>query len=196
LPDLDGARAAQSRNGKEKEVLSWLPVDVAGKAFAELVVRGEPRSIVDAEGSSGIEVFHLLSPPSLKTSSWSDFISLVSKTESKSIPLIPMSEWLDKVELSRDSEALEDHPAMSLVPFWREAYCKPNNEKNGAAEPETDPNGSEQDGQSSVSNGFEMRKTLQSFPILEEAADLSEEYYQKLWHWVQQTCTSGRGEML
>jgi thioester reductase-like protein len=192
LPDLDGARASQSQDGSGKEVLSWLPVDVAGKAFAELVMGGEGLSSGVRVEESGIKVYHLVSPCSSESKSWSDFISIVSKAESKPVRLVRVAEWLDRVEDLRSYDATKDHQAVSLLSFWREAYCKTGSENDVPVEAEADSCAAKKPDENIVSGGFQMMRTLRSIPSLKEAAGLNEEYYQKVWCWVQRSTGKDR----
>lgn len=188
VPDLDFARASQRPDGKGTEVLNWLPVDVAGRAFAELVTsRQHAVSSNSSSKGEGIPVYHLLSAPSLKSRSWSDFVSIVSRHETESVPLVPVDKWLDRVEAMREAESTRDHPAMSLVPFWREAYCKIGSENNSHARDEPGVAGKDNDEESTVSGGFQMQRTMQTIPDLAQGSGLDEEYIMKLWNWVQET---------
>ena len=185
LPDLDAVRAAQSHDGLGKEDLNWLPVDTAANAFAQLIVSktlSQDHNDTDA-GDSGLrDVYHLLSPPRPTSTSWSDLVRMISKYQSDPIEIIPVKDWLDKLESLEGEDGSAQHPAVRLVSFWREAYGMSKHENgvqavNSAKTPST--------GEGAISGGFDMTRTLQDVSALKDARDLDEEYMMKLWARIQ-----------
>ena len=189
LPDLDAARAKQSGNDDAAERLNWLPVDVAARAFTELVLGNQTkqRSPLKGTDSDEMSIYHLLSPPEARSRSWTDFINVVSKKTNCEIKLVPTEEWLDKLEQLRDQEAIKDHPALRLVTFWRDAYCseiEKHNQVNGKAAHTEEPVAPAEEPTATTSAGFEMARTLKDLPALSSTPGLDEDYILKLWQWI------------
>ena len=145
LPDLDAVRAVQRRGGREE--CSWVPVDVAARSFVEAAVggdslssdgicgggellRGERDAETEEDGAADVEVLHLLSPPpapSTEIPTWSTLLGHLRRHTGVSI--VPMSQWLDRVEASEELRTRE-HAALRLVGFWREVYAVPSTESS------------------------------------------------------------------
>ena len=185
LPDLDAARGAQSRDGLGKEDLNWLPVDIAANAFAQLITSktlNQDQKDNDVDGPGMKDVYHLLSPPRPTSTSWSDLVKMISKHQVNPIEIVPVKDWLDKLESSEGEDGSAQHPAVRLASFWREAYSMSNHENdaqavNCAKTPST--------GEGATSGGFDMTRTLRDVPALKDARDLDEEYVMKLWARIQ-----------
>ena len=187
LPDLDAARRAQSYDGQGKEELNWLPVDTAGKAFSEMILSQERLQDTDSKkpANKEVEVYHLLSPPQIKPRSWSDLSDIISRAENSPSKLVPVNEWLDKLEGLRSQEQTKDHPAFRLVSFWREAYAILD---GGTTADDQAVNGDETevgDHGVATSCGFEMTRTLDQSTTLRDAKALDDEYILKVWGWIK-----------
>ena len=183
LPDLDAARRTQSRDGQGKEELNWLPVDTAAKAFVELIIsRGRPQDTGSKKPEDEeVEVYHLLSPPHIEPRSWSDLADVIFRAENNSSKLVPVHEWLDKLEDLRSQEQTRDHPALRLVSFWREAYAVLD---GGTTADDQAVNGVEtqvEDIRVGTSGGFRMTRTLDHCTTLRDAKGLDDEYILKIW---------------
>lgn len=187
LPDLDAAKRAQSHDGQGKEELNWLPVDTAAKAFAELIFSHDRPQDTDSKKPEDkeVEVYHLLSPPHIEPRSWSDLADIISRAENSSSKLVPVNEWLDKLDDLRSQEQTKDHPALRLVSFWREAYAVLD---GGTTADDQAVNGVETqvvDPEDATSSGFKMTRTLDQCTTLRDAKALDDKYILKIWRWIK-----------
>ncbi|OAP61695.1 hypothetical protein AYL99_03898 [Fonsecaea erecta] len=161
LPDLDRARRAQGQ--KNGEILAWLPVDLAARAFVEDILNegdggsprqvqktikdvrtmtGEPEVTSTGGGEESPPVYHILNPATRVT--WSDLLSwVVQRQGAGALEIVPIHEWLSRLSRLQDASDAErhNHPALRLLGFWEEAYRIPGNarraiEAEGVAEAE------------------------------------------------------------
>ena len=149
LPDLDTARRNQGL--ADGEVLGWLPVDIAARAFveeilgksnptatAELDLRTTTTTTTEEEAATGIPTHHVLNPST--TTTWSTLLSTLSHHES--FETVPLQVWLSRLQSLQESPhpAERNHPALKLLGFWRDAYGSPaakvvSHPKAGEGEP-------------------------------------------------------------
>jgi thioester reductase-like protein/aryl carrier-like protein len=118
------------------EVLNWLPVDLAARAFVEDVLSvarpGGRRDVgrdasaetdpdlthVDEQDEDEIPVHHVLNPNN--DVQWSDLLSCLSRRET--FKTVPVHEWLDAVSALQHDEKTKDHPSLKLLGFWKTVY--------------------------------------------------------------------------
>ncbi|KZT19362.1 acetyl-CoA synthetase-like protein [Neolentinus lepideus HHB14362 ss-1] len=89
---------------------SWLPVDYAARAIAELVLRptsSQPRS----------KVYHIVNPD--RSASWRNILDALRESGVK-FERTTVEEWLDK--LAGSEKDVEMNPAIKLLPFFRARY--------------------------------------------------------------------------
>jgi len=89
------------------EVLDWLPVDIAAKAFLE-------GSHIMAVSKGQIPVYHVLNP--CQQPMWGDMLSYMRGKEP--FEIVDPAEWVRRLE---DSENMS-HPAKKLLPLWKNLY--------------------------------------------------------------------------
>ncbi|KAJ3966024.1 L-aminoadipate-semialdehyde dehydrogenase [Lentinula raphanica] len=87
---------------------SWLPVDYAGQAIAEIVSRG------DQEQSS---VYHIVNPN--RSASWNDILDGLECTGMTFERLEPLA-WVER--LAKSNPDGEKNPTIKLLPFFRMRY--------------------------------------------------------------------------
>lgn len=186
LPDLDAARRAQGQ--RAGEVLGWLPVDVAARAFVEEIVGHVSRHEKnEGEGDGGMQVHHVLNPAGHVT--WSTLLGWLSRRDD--IKVVPVEEWLARLEDFATAAATQHrngkdstaniHPAIKLLGFWKDAYCTRAETATGQEDKD------ERDG----NNGpqcYTMARTYSHMPTLRNVDVLvTEEYGLKVWNWIQES---------
>lgn len=182
LPDLKG------------EVLNWLPVDVAARAFLELAFTNPHSQTPVATHNNGpnIPVHHVLNPN--MTVQWSDLLSwLAPHSQSPLFTVVSVEEWLRRLSALQDVEATKHHPALRLLEFWRNAYGAAPRGENGAVNGggggkalEEGDETNEVTTQGNPKLGYEMTETFRAMPVLRDAErSMDEAYVLKLWEWVQ-----------
>ncbi|KAK7890423.1 hypothetical protein LTR67_008309 [Exophiala xenobiotica] len=120
------------------EVLNWLPVDLAARAFVEDALNaarpGARRDVgrdastdtdpnlthVDEQDEDEISVHHVLNPNN--DVQWSDLLSCLSRSQRETFKTVPVHEWLDALSLLQHDEKTKDHPSLKLLGFWKTAY--------------------------------------------------------------------------
>ncbi len=85
------------------EVLSWLPVDLAGKAITEIVLSGN-------KAKSNSAVYHVVNPNT--SGSWQNVIEGLRKG-GKTFDVVERSQWLESLR-SSDSD-VEKNPTYKLL---------------------------------------------------------------------------------
>ncbi|KIV92355.1 hypothetical protein PV10_06802 [Exophiala mesophila] len=152
LPDLNN------------EILNWLPVDLAAKAFVELAVE---RCVIDRT-SDTLAVYHVLNPD--MGVHWSDLLVWLSKE--LSFKVVTVDEWLKTLEQLKESPATRDHPALKLLGFWQRGY---GGRKRSSIEDRP-------------IQSYQMSTTHQHMPTLRVAETsylVNESQIRKLWQWIQ-----------
>lgn len=177
------------------EILNWLPVDTAAKAFIEasLSPPGDGTSVgstasrtksrSDAEVQE-MPVHHVLNPD--MTVRWSDLVRwLAPHAEFK---VVPMDEWLAKLTALQDDDRTKNHPALRLLEFWRKAYGSVPGDVGACTRDDEEEQGQGKQA-AEVLKGearYQMEETFQVMPVLESASGLMDEtYVLRLWDWVQ-----------
>jgi thioester reductase-like protein/aryl carrier-like protein len=139
------------------EVLNWLPVDLAARAFVEDALNaarpGGSRDVgrdasaetdpdlthVDEQDEDEIPVHHVLNPNN--NVQWSDLLSCLSRRET--FKTVPVHEWLDALSVLQHDEKTKDHPSLKLLGFWKTAYSsksrsRPRSQVHSQLSPEAD----------------------------------------------------------
>lgn len=140
----------------QNEPLSWLPVDVAAEAFVQAAASMERTE------ESTTRVYHVLNEH--KTPDWMELLGWLKKTEE--FEVVSPQEWVGRMEGLERKAA--DHPAMKLLGHWKKAYGSESTEVDAAPLPE-----------------WEMRRTKQAAPALEEVHPVDEQYFRKIWAWLR-----------
>ena len=146
------------------EKLDWLRVDIAAQAVIEIAfsLTQNQKYASNSAKDSPCLVFHVLNSHTKPT--WSEMLGWIMAID-PSIEIVEPAKW---VGIVKESERIKpDHPARRLLPMWKEAY-----------------------GDEAIMDGtkpktFEMEKTLQAAPILDELEPIDEQFFRKLWVWVQ-----------
>ncbi|KAK4941529.1 putative NRPS-like protein biosynthetic cluster [Elasticomyces elasticus] len=152
------------------EVLNWLPVDVAARAFVQDALSDRKVGSTDQQDKAGddIPIHHVLNP--YNDVSWSDLLSCLARHES--FKVVPVDEWLSCLSALQDDEKTQDHPALRLLGFWKSAYGG----QNGSGDhPRHDP------------IEYEMYRTYAQMPCLQtgNSKGVDERYFLKLWKWIK-----------
>ncbi|KAJ9616972.1 hypothetical protein H2200_000693 [Cladophialophora chaetospira] len=194
LPDLDGARRKQEV--EEGEVLGWLPVDVAARAFVEDILGDEHEKSDPDETTKSVDgripVTHFLNPSANVT--WSDLLSWLAKNEE--FETVNVQEWFSRLEALQESheESKKNHPALKLLGFWKKSYSFAAVPDEPIAEGETagrDANTGRGDegvpSSAEAGTKYEMAKTYERMPSLRSSEGLvNEAYILKLWAWIKE----------
>lgn len=147
---LSSAKATGVLPDLKDEVLNWLPVDIAARAFLEIAFPSttttdplDKTTITwddDDDSNDGVEmpVHHVLNPD--MTVQWSDLLAWLSRSSSDKYPfnakIVPVNDWLSRLTALQDNHGDDDndekenpktktnnhHPALRLLEFWRKAY--------------------------------------------------------------------------
>jgi thioester reductase-like protein/acyl-coenzyme A synthetase/AMP-(fatty) acid ligase len=153
VPDLDEARRRQGRvTGRGTyEECAWVPVDIAAAAFVQLgnfsMSHDEQVAAMSQAKCDTPSVLHLLPSPG-KHSTWTDIVRQILEAEPDVFRIVPIEQWLDKLEGLRLSESTarpnlsadaahsdqlgkpessgsrgeKQHPALQLAGFWKNVY--------------------------------------------------------------------------
>ncbi|KAK5056826.1 hypothetical protein LTR84_012358 [Exophiala bonariae] len=182
------------------EVLNWLPVDVAARAFLELAFvdsHFQTPPPTDQINGPTIPVHHVLNPNMAVR--WSDLLSWLSRHSQSRFTVVSAAEWLEKLTALQADEATKHHPALRLLEFWRNAYGAASSGKNDAVGA-VDVAGGAVDGAGAAGDKaveneerkhedalqYNMTETFRAMPVLRDVEDcMDEAYVLKLWEWVQ-----------
>ncbi|KAK7454620.1 hypothetical protein VKT23_011373 [Stygiomarasmius scandens] len=91
---------------------SWLPVDHAGSAIAEIVTREQPLS--------KSEVYHIVNPN--VSVGWSEILDGL-EAAGLCFDRVDIQTWLER--LVKSDQDGERNPSIKLLPFWRQRWSKP-----------------------------------------------------------------------
>lgn len=108
------------------EILNWLPVNIAARAFAEASllygdVRDRPTNTIPSKSSNDAEemtVHHILNPK--MTVRWADLPRWISPRPE--FEVVPVDEWLAKFTALQDDDRTKNHLALRFLEFWRKKY--------------------------------------------------------------------------
>ena len=145
-----------------KETLNWLKVDIAAAAVVEVAMNVADQTPEIGAKVDDVRVYHVINSQNEPT--WDNLLAWV-KTRRPDIEVLPPAEWVTRLE---DLEgAGRDHPARKLLGLWKAAYCGPTS---------TDEN---------VDPSFSMERTLEVAPVLAGVQPLNEDYFGKIWAWIE-----------
>ena len=134
--------------------LSWLPVNVAATAMIEASLHFTP-------ASDDLRVYHLLNDSASPT--WSDMLCWLQK--SVDFDILPPRDWIDRLE---DAAARgSTHPALPLLDHWKATYAASGRPSRKSNKPD-----------------FEMGNSLKAMPALHQLGAVDEQYFDKLWTWI------------
>ena len=146
----------------KNQPLNWLPVDIAARAFVEAAVeRTEPTA-------DDLEVIHVLNQH--RETTWTDLLEWLKKDNDFEV-LTPAA-WIEKLE-AEQAKGVE-HPAFKLIGLWKENLCKQdqNVENNEAAD---------------SAPHFETTGSVKAAPVLADIQPVDEDYFKKIWQWIDST---------
>ncbi|KAK4496873.1 hypothetical protein PRZ48_011322 [Zasmidium cellare] len=140
------------------EDMRWVPVDVAARAFVELMglerkLGHEPR------------VFHVVNPNGETT--WQQFCEWI-QMEAKDVEIVSVKTWLERMDKLRSQGS--QHPALKLLEFWQEAY---RTRDEGVS-----------NGETSSRVEYEMSGTFEAMPAVASMRPADGKYASKLWSWI------------
>jgi thioester reductase-like protein len=193
LPDLDSARKA--RGVQDGEVLAWLPVDIAARAFVEDIIGDVEDGVQEEEEEEGEErkkanqsyhstnsaptagkpaeatergimpVHHVLNPSPDIT--WSHHLLRWLSRQEASFQTVSVDAWLSRLEILHESRDAwkRNHPSLKLLPFWRGMYGLDVTDASSGRHELR--NGNQQDSREEVEMMNRRRKTV---PATQQAA--------------------------
>lgn len=145
----------------KEETLDWLPVDIAAMALVE--------GVAGASGSGeGVNVLHVLNENGVPK--WPDLLGWLKKQ--RAFDTLNPREWIERLEVAQERDGA-DHPAFKLLDLWKKAYV--------------DEHKSSEEGQVETVPGtkrFDLVKTRRLMPSMRNVKPVDEEYFIKLWHWI------------
>jgi len=152
---LSTVKLTKSLPALQNEPLNWLPVDLAAEAFVEATAHIE-------QSEEATRVYHVLNEH--KTPDWMKLLDWLKKMEK--FETVGPQEWVQQLE-GMEREAA-DHPAMKLLGHWKKAYGSGKSPADATQLPEWD-----------------MQRTKQAAPVLKDVHPVDEEYFRKIWDWLQ-----------
>jgi thioester reductase-like protein len=147
--------------------LTWLPVDIAARSFLEVAGR------MSDGRQDGLQMYHIVNMGT--ATKWRDLLGWVRNIQ-PNVEAVPPAAFVEKLEQLHSKGS--KHPAMRLIPHWKEAYGEiretPEERKQDQASEQT------QD------LAYEMTKTYDVAPVLHEVRPVDEAYFGKIWRWIQE----------
>lgn len=163
------------------EPLSWLPVDVAARAFVEAVGAegdGDRRAVAGRKGDDGgtgegrdVKVYHVLNEH--REPDWMRLLSWLKKLED--FEVVEPGVWLERLEEARSGNGEADYPALKLLGLWKNAYG--NVDYLSVVDEERVRSGSDRP-------TFAMEETKKVAPALCNVRPVDEKYFGKIWKWL------------
>ena len=176
------------------ETLDWLPVDIAATALTQgmaSVAVGPKQQMqvqkVEAggkeveQGSGALtDVVHVVNDRENPT--WRQMLRWLQKE--RDFEVVNPSEWVSQLERAEEEKG-DDHPAFQLVGLWKKAYGSDDEEERerdqGQAGLSSSP--TEMVEQRKV---FVTEKTKAQIPALCGIAPVDEQYFLKIWRWIDE----------
>ena len=147
---------------KLEETLNWLKVDIAAAAVVEVAMSLADQSPRTGSEVDDVRVYHVIN--SQKEPTWDDLLAWV-KTRRPDIEVLPPADWVTRLENLEGPG--RDHPARKLLGLWKAAYCGPTGTDD------------------SIEASFAMGRTLEMAPVLGGVKPLDEDYFVKIWAWIE-----------
>ncbi|KAI4841682.1 acetyl-CoA synthetase-like protein, partial [Aureobasidium sp. EXF-8846] len=145
----------------DKETLDWLPVDLAATALMQGIAS------VDGSGD-GAHVLHVLNEHRRPT--WPTMLQWLKKRYAFDIEDPP--KWVARLEDMQEGDGA-DHPAYKLLDHWKRAYAPEHESEDTSSAPTILP--------------FDMARTKHSVAVLRNVSPVNEEYFAKIWDWIDRT---------
>lgn len=137
------------------EVLNWLPVDIAATAMIE--------GAFGRSTSDDMCVYHVVNDNTYPT--WADLLQWLK--DEVSFEIVSPLQWVQRLERLADDG--NDHPALQLLDFWKQAY------RTQKATEDVQP----------IAKRFGMDKTKDSIAVLNRLEPVNDPYVRKLWSWIR-----------
>lgn len=144
----------------DQEDMRWVPVDVAAKAFFELMSEGR-------DAGKELTVLHVINP--IEQPVWRQFCGWI-RDEAKYIEIVSAKEWLARLETLNAQG--NEHPSLKLLEFWQAAY---GDRMGGSGDKKT------------PRMEYEMTRTLKLMPAVAALKPLDKEYASKMFAWINRT---------
>ncbi|EME40345.1 non-ribosomal peptide synthetase-like protein [Dothistroma septosporum NZE10] len=147
------------------EGVAWLPVDIAAKAFVDLLPAEKQTPM---KGSRDVAVYHVLSSDTSTT--WKMLLSWIRKDIDFAI--VSGREWMSRLEglQSSQDEDRRRHPSLKLLDFWKKAYSTDTKDQDS--------------GERSITT-YEHDQTKAAMSSLGSVRPVDEEYARKLGAWIR-----------
>ncbi|KAI5199658.1 acetyl-CoA synthetase-like protein [Aureobasidium subglaciale] len=146
----------------DKETLDWLPVDIAAVALMQGIAS------VDGSGD-GAHVLHVLNEHRRPT--WPAMLQWLKRR--RAFDIVDPSKWVARLEAMQEGDGA-DHPAYKLLDHWKRAYAPEHHESD-----DTDP--------APTVLPFDMARTKHAVAVLRDVSPVDEEYFAKIWDWIDET---------
>ncbi|EDN92715.1 hypothetical protein SS1G_08578 [Sclerotinia sclerotiorum 1980 UF-70] len=141
--------------------LSWLPLDIAAAAIVEIALQNTlPYTIQPQTARHEAKVFHLVNNSNL---TWTHLLKWIGQERTEEL-----GEWLLHAELPSPEGLPDDHPARSLLGFWKTMGSEIKEDITVKQAPQ-----------------FGLLRTRQVSSTMRSFVDLDEESVKKMWKWVQ-----------
>jgi thioester reductase-like protein len=185
------------------EVLNWLPVDVAARAFVEDALLADTRDKGEEDGMEGskapgngggtaVPVHHVLNDD--HGVRWTDLLAWLSRRES--FQVVAVDEWLARLSnLPDDQSESKHHPALRLLGFWKSAYGQRRPEPTkgthvaravGEDQGRQAQSHLDHDERVSPTTEYDMSRTRARMPSLRSCPRVDGPYMRKLWAWIKE----------
>jgi thioester reductase-like protein len=138
------------------EVLDWLPVDIAATAM----IQGAERTI--GSGSEGLEVYHVVNYHTKPE--WSELLRWAK--ERQDFETLSPAAWVAKLE--QLGQKGSQHPALQLLGLWQRAYTQSTEDASTARKT------------------FAVSRSIETLPALRTVGPVNQEYFARLWQWIQE----------
>ncbi|KAF7869796.1 hypothetical protein EAF04_004580 [Stromatinia cepivora] len=141
--------------------LSWLPVDIAAAAIIEIALRKTSSyPLQPLPTFHEANVFHLVNNSNL---TWKHLLKWIGQEKTEEF-----GKWLLHAELPSPEGLPDDHPARSLLGFWKAMGREIKEDFTAKQVPP-----------------FGLLRTRQVSPTMKSFVDLDEETVKKMWKWAQ-----------
>ena len=107
------------------ETLTWLPVDVAARAFVETV---ETMRLTRSSEGAEMRVYHIVNDD--RTVTWTDLLGWLGKLQG--FETVEPGGWVKRLERLDQEASL--HPALKLLGHWKNAYGRENVDRRYAGD--------------------------------------------------------------
>ncbi|CAD0096493.1 unnamed protein product, partial [Aureobasidium mustum] len=158
---LSSVKISRALPNLDKETLDWLPVDLAATALMQGIAS------VDGSGD-GAHVLHVLNEHRRPT--WPTMLQWLKKR--CAFDIVDPPKWVARLEDMQERDGA-DHPAYKLLDHWKRAYAPEHKSEDTGSAPTVLP--------------FDMSRTKQSVAVLRDVSPVDEQYFAKIWDWIDTT---------